>query len=195
MIIKTAKYITSVVKKEDLGKFSMPEIAFVGRSNVGKSSLLNKLCQSKNLAKTSQTPGRTRMINYFCINDEVMFVDLPGYGFAKAGKDNKELWATLMEDYLTLSENLKLVYLLVDIRHIPTELDKQMQFFLFANQIPFKIIATKSDKIAKTKINQYIQQVATYLSVGKDDVIDFSSESGRNAKKVLDVIDEVLLTI
>ena len=131
MIIKSAKYLTSVVDKNKLLNDEVCEFAFVGRSNVGKSTLINNLTGKKGLAKTSSTPGATKMINYFSINEnQARFVDLPGYGYHRAGKKNQNMWAGLIEDYLLYSNNLKLVLFLMDIRHKPNELDKIMLNYL-----------------------------------------------------------------
>ena len=142
MLIKSAKYKTSAVNKSGIIQDEVPEISFVGRSNVGKSSLINNLVGIKNLAKTSSTPGLTKMVNYFDVNKgEFRFVDLPGYGFAKVGKGQKNIWSSLMSDYLSLTQNLRLVFVLVDSRHEPSELDKMMIDYLMQNQIPFSVIA------------------------------------------------------
>ena len=126
MNIKSAKYLTSVVEEKNILNDEMIEFAFVGRSNVGKSSLINNLTNQKNLAKTSSTPGLTKMINYFVVNDRFRIVDLPGYGYAKTGHKHIANWAGLMEKYLICSPNLKTVFVLVDCRHEPSELDKMM---------------------------------------------------------------------
>ena len=137
MNIKSAKYLTSVVECDKILDDGVPEFAFVGRSNVGKSSLINNLTGVNGLAKTSATPGKTRMINYFLINDELRFVDLPGYGYAKVGKSHLDVWSGLMGEYLLGSQSLKMIFLLLDIRHEPTEQDKQMlKFMIFNNMIP-----------------------------------------------------------
>ena len=163
MEIKSAKFLKSVMHKSNFYDDDVVEIAFVGRSNAGKSSLLNNLSHNSSLAKTSKTPGRTRMINYFLINNSFRFVDLPGYGFHQAGKVMEENWANLMEDYLTMSKNLSLVILLLDIRHEPSKLDLIMIDFLFSRQIPFIVVATKTDKVAKSKINNYLTSLSKKL--------------------------------
>ena len=190
MIIKNAKYVTSAVKESDF-LTNFPEICFVGRSNVGKSSLINMLVGSKGLAKSSSTPGLTKMVNYFLINNELYFVDLPGYGYSKTGKKHTELWSTLLENYLLSSENLKMVFMLVDIRHEPTELDKLMHRFLFYHNIPHKVIATKADKIAKSKIFNARNEIAKALSLGVADVIAVSN-LGYNKESVLEIIENII---
>ena len=194
MIIKSAIYLTSVVSKDKILREGI-DFAFVGRSNVGKSSLINSLVNQKKLCKTSSMPGRTRMINYFEINNQFRFVDLPGYGYAKAGKENKLIWANIMEDYLLNTNCLKRVFMLIDCRIEPTELDKRMAKFLYFNQIPFSIIATKVDKLPKTKIPMYIQKCESALGVGKANILAYSSENGYNREKVLEIVEQDLANI
>lgn len=191
MKISKATYKTSVVSKENLLDDKL-EFAFVGRSNVGKSSFINSLTGRKNLAKTSSLPGRTRMINYFDINDSFYFVDLPGYGYHKAGKKNELIWAKLMEQYLSSSTALKRVFMLVDIRHKPTELDERMLKYLSYEGLPFCIVATKCDKIAKSKISAYIDIIAKTLHVTKNNIIAYSSENAMGKDKILEVFENDL---
>ncbi|MBR3790572.1 MAG: YihA family ribosome biogenesis GTP-binding protein [Clostridia bacterium] len=190
-LIKNAKYLTSAVDKKNFLK-DKSEIAFVGRSNVGKSSLINNLVNQKRLAKTSSTAGLTKMVNYFLINENFYFVDLPGYGYSKTGKKHQELWSELIEDYLLLSPNLKLVLMLVDIRHKPSQLDQMMQKFLYCNNIPYRIIATKADKIAKSKIPQYLNEIAKVLQITANNIIPHSSNDGLNKQKILNMIGEIV---
>ena len=171
MIIKNAKYVTSAVKESDF-LTDFPEICFVGRSNVGKSSLINMLVGSKGLAKSSSTPGLTKMVNYFLINNELYFVDLPGYGYSKTGKKHTELWSTLLENYLLSSENLKMVFMLV-------------------HNIPHKVIATKADKIAKSKIFNARNEIAKALSLGVADVLAVSN-LGYGKENVLDIVENII---
>ena len=192
MNIKSAKYLTSVVEEKNILNDEMIEFAFVGRSNVGKSSLINNLTNQKNLAKTSSTPGLTKMINYFVVNDRFRIVDLPGYGYAKTGHKHIANWAGLMEKYLICSPNLKTVFVLVDCRHEPSELDKMMLEFLNSYQIPYMVIATKVDKIAKTKIPQACAMIAKNLGIRKELVMPYSSENGTGREKLLQYLDSVL---
>ncbi len=192
MKIISAKYLTSVVNEKNILKDDMVEFAFVGRSNVGKSSLINSLCGQKNLAKTSSTPGLTKMINYFVVNDKFRIVDLPGYGYAKTGHKHIANWAGLMEKYLTLSQSLKTVFVLVDCRHEPSELDKMMIEFLNVYQIPYMVVATKVDKIAKSKIPQACNMIAKTLGVRKELVQGYSSESGFGREKILEYIENLI---
>ncbi len=192
MIITSAKYLTSVVDEDKILKDDMVEIAFVGRSNVGKSSLINALVGQKNLAKTSSMPGLTRMINYFLINNNFKIVDLPGYGYAKTGKAHVANWAGLMEKYLLNSPNLKTVFVLVDCRHQPSELDQQMLLFLNTYQIPYVVIATKVDKLAKSKIPQECTMIARSLGIRKEMVFPFSSETLFGKQALLEYIEGVV---
>lgn len=192
MKIVSAKYLTSVVNEKDILNDDVIEFAFVGRSNVGKSSLINSICGQKNLAKTSSTPGLTKMINYFVVNDKFRIVDLPGYGYAKTGHKHIANWAGLMEKYLTLSPNLKTVFVLLDCRHEPNELDKMMIDFLNSYQIPYSIIATKVDKIAKSKIPQACGMIAKTLGVRKELVQGYSSENGFGKEKLLEYIGNLI---
>ena len=176
MEIKSAKFVISIADGNKMLNDGKNEIAFVGRSNVGKSTLINTLTKQNKLCKTSSTPGRTRLINYFLINDDFYFVDLPGYGFAKASKKEVMGWQGMIEPYLIDNPKLKCVCMLVDSRIEPTEQDKQMLKFLNYYQIPFIIIATKCDKFPKSKVKPQIQKIANYLGVGKDNVFASSQE-------------------
>ena len=149
MLVKRADFITSM---KDYGEFATkgcPEVAFAGKSNVGKSSMINKIANRNKLARTSATPGKTRLINVYQINQEVNFIDLPGYGFAKVSKTEKQSWGKMMQNYFATTEDLCHVFHLVDIRHEPTTEDKEMNLFLRQSGIPFTVIATKADKISR----------------------------------------------
>ena len=192
MVIKKAVYKTSVTNIKNILDDGVPEFAFVGRSNVGKSSLINALTNTKSLAKASATPGKTKMINYFEINDLFRFVDLPGYGYAKTGKVHQEVWSELIGKYLEESKSLVTIFVLVDIRHLPTVQDMQMVEFLIYNQLPFMLIATKADKIAKSKYKSSIQAIAKQLKVREEMFIPFSSQSGYGKERVLNYIENKL---
>lgn len=192
MKIINASYKTSVVDANNLLNDGVPEFAFVGRSNVGKSSLINMLTGVKGLAKTSGTPGKTRMVNYFDVNNQFRFVDLPGYGFAKVEKSHLDVWSSLMGQYLQLSPQLLTTFVLLDIRHEPTNQDKQMINFLVYYGLPFMIIATKADKIAKTKVRQTVGVLAKSLNLRADAIIPTSSESGYGKDKLLSYIENKL---
>ena len=184
--MKNCKFVKSVADSNNIIKDELFEVAFVGRSNVGKSSLINSIFNNRNLAKTSSTQGHTKLINYFSVDDKFYLVDLPGYGFHKAGKGNEKNWSNLIEDYFKEKEDNKLILLLLDIRLKPSEDDIQMLKFLNFYSLPFKIIATKSDKIAKSKRNNQKLMLARAMNVGLDDIIYCSSETKEN----LDVIKE-----
>lgn len=193
MLIKQAVYLTSVVDKKNLIDDEKPEFAFVGRSNVGKSSIINNLTGKKNLAKTSSTPGHTRMINYFNINNgEFRFVDLPGYGFHKAGKKNQNMWADLIEDYLLNSECLKTVFMLVDSKIVPTQLDQVMCKFLIETGRNFMVIATKADKLSKAKQQQAKKQIASTLGIREDIIVFHSSENSQGKEQILNYIENLI---
>lgn len=193
MIVKTAEFVTSVSDVKDLFSFDdLPQVTFVGRSNVGKSSLINYITNRKNLAKTSSTPGRTRLINFFRINEEFYLVDLPGYGFAQASKSTQSEWQALIGGYLRGSKSLKLVCVLVDVRHEPTKLDLGMVHYLYNYGIPFCIIATKQDKIGKSELHKNIQTIANAFGVGTKDIMYVSSEKKLGKERVLERIESVL---
>lgn len=193
MKITSAKYLTSAVTRDKLIIDEIPEICFVGRSNVGKSSLINNLVGIKKLAKTSSTPGLTKMVNYFNINNGILrFVDLPGYGYAKIGKNQLNIWSSLMGDYLTLSYSLKMVFVLLDIRHLPSQLDKMMIDFLIKKEIPFTIIATKSDKLSRSAIHKNIGDIAKELNIRNEMIIAHSSETSLGKEKILDYIEAII---
>lgn len=192
MNISNARYLTSVVEAKNILKDDMIEFAFVGRSNVGKSSLINSLVGQKNLAKTSSTPGLTKMINYFVVNENFRIVDLPGYGYARTGHKHIANWAGLMEKYLINSINLKTVFVLIDCRHKPSELDKLMLDFLNANQIPYMVIATKVDKLAKSKVPQACSSIAKELGLRKEFIMTYSADSGFGKEKLLEYLENLI---
>lgn len=177
MIIKTAEFVKSVSNFNDIYKSDYKEVAFVGRSNVGKSSLINFMTNNGKLAKTSSLPGRTRLINYFLINKEFLLVDLPGYGYAKASKEAQASWGTLLENYLKKSQNLKAVYLLLDIRHLPNDNDKQMIKFLYYYNIPTVFVLTKADKLSKAERNRNTIKIANELGLTTSNFIITSSDN------------------
>lgn len=184
MLIKDCRFIISAVKSSQYPEGDLPEIAFVGRSNVGKSSLINSLLNRKKLVKVSSNPGKTRTINFFMVNGEIMFVDLPGYGYAAVSREEKMKWAPMIEDYLTKRNNLKSVVLLVDIRHKPTEDDKIMYDFIKHYKDKVIVVATKLDKISKNALNKNLLLIEKTLKIDNNDVlIPYSSENhkGREA--------------
>lgn len=170
----------------------LPEIAFSGRSNVGKSSLLNRLFNRKSLARVSSVPGKTVTINFYSVGD-VRFVDLPGYGYAKVPKSEKKRWAEMMEGYFNSDRNLKLVVQLIDMRHPPTKDDLQMLDFLRENKIPFVVALTKSDKLNKTEYAERLSAVQDELDfVEQECVIPFSAVTGAGSETLLQAIRSFL---
>lgn len=192
MKITKSRFITSVANANKVVVDEKKQVAFVGRSNVGKSSLINMLVNNSKLCKTSQTPGRTRLINYFLINDAFYFVDLPGYGFAQASKKDVFGWQGLIEPYLKNNAMLKCVCVLVDVRHNPTEQDKQMINYLFYYQIPFIIVATKCDKLSKTKVKPALNKIAGELKVGVKNIYGISSQTSFGKDELLNKLEQFL---
>ncbi|MBQ7307442.1 MAG: YihA family ribosome biogenesis GTP-binding protein [Clostridia bacterium] len=191
MRIKNAKFIKSVADTNLPN--DLQEIAFCGRSNVGKSTLINALCNQNKLAKTSSTPGKTRLINYFSINnDQFYLVDLPGYGYHKAGKSYDDKWSEILENYILNSQKLKLCLLLLDIRHTPSREDFEMIRFLSYNQIPFVIIATKADKLSKAQIGNAKLKLASETKLGPGNIIPVSSDKRYNLDKIEDILDNFI---
>lgn len=192
--IKNATFVTSLAGREGAPVQNKMEIAMVGRSNVGKSSLINCICNNGKLARTSSTPGKTRQINFFSINSgEFYLVDLPGYGFAKAPKSEKAAWGELMETYLS-SGRLTHIFLLLDIRHEPTQEDKQMFQWIVYYGIPFTVIATKADKIAKSKQKQAANAVAKHVGAPPF-AIPFSAEAKTGKSEIISKIGSILSDI
>jgi len=193
MIIRKSKFVTSLAELKPFPGQGLPEIALAGKSNVGKSSLINNLTNNSKLARTSSAPGKTRLVNFYQINDEDMFlVDLPGYGFAKAPRQEKEKWAAMIEGYLEKSHNLKHVLQLVDIRHTPTQEDVMMVNYLRHYNIPFTVVATKADKLSKAQRGRSIPVICRTLVVQPWEIITHSSEDGTGKDKLLDLIDSIV---
>ncbi len=192
MEIKSAEFITSMA---EYGKFpgrGLPQIAVAGKSNVGKSTLINCLCRRNKLARTSSTPGKTRLLNIFLLNGEFHLVDLPGYGFAKVDKKEKLRWGQMMQDYFEKAEELRHVLCLVDIRHEPTEDDRTMNRFLRESGIPFSVIATKADKISRGARSKYLAPICRALSVQPWEILCFSGEDGTGRIELLKKLEEIL---
>lgn len=172
MEIKKAVFYKSMKKSVDYPGGDRPEIAFAGKSNVGKSSLINYIANNSKLAYVSKQPGKTRLINYFLMNDAFYLVDLPGYGFARVSKTEQESWAEMMEGYFAVAKSLKALIILIDIRHKPTQDDIMMIEWAAHYRIPFMIAATKADKIAKSKRFHYVMQMARYI----DGILDIDMD-------------------
>ncbi|WP_114569938.1 ribosome biogenesis GTP-binding protein YihA/YsxC [Exiguobacterium flavidum] len=193
MKIYKADFITSGVTPEHYPEPLFPEIALAGRSNVGKSSFINKLVQRKALARTSSKPGKTQTLNFFNINDEVTFVDVPGYGYAKVSKTEREAWGKMMEKYFTSREILKGVVLLVDFRHEPSADDVTMYDFLKYYNIPVILVATKLDKIKRSQRDKHISAIKRKLQFdGQDVFITFSAETGEGRDEAWEAIYRLL---
>lgn len=194
MKIKTAEFVNSVTELSQLPTAHLPEIVFIGRSNVGKSSLINKLCGKSKIAKTSTVPGRTRLLNYYLINEEFYFVDLPGYGYAKVPEQIKTGWRKLVEDYISTRKNIKLVFELMDSRHDPTYLDQLMINWLEYYELNYAIVLTKADKISENKMERQIYRTSKIVHDDELclDYIPFSSISGEGKNTVLKLIEQSL---
>ena len=191
MEIREAEFITSMA---DYGPFEgrgLPQIAVAGKSNVGKSTLINRLCQRNKLARTSSTPGKTRLINIFLLNRSFHLVDLPGYGFAKVEKKEKIRWGQMMQDYFARSEELLHVFCLVDIRHEPTADDITMNRFLRETGIPFSVIATKADKISRGARSKYLAPICRALLVQPWEIICFSGTEGTGREELLERLESI----
>ena len=192
-MIKKATFVTSVGDLRQMKEYFPIEIAVAGKSNVGKSSFINFICRNSKLAKTSKEPGRTRLLNFFKINDgEFFLVDLPGYGFAKVNDKEKEKWGKLIETYFRKSTGLKNVFLLLDIRHEPTDNDVMMLKYLYYYNIPFTIIATKADKLSKTACDRRKKEIADYIGVGVGNILVSSSLKKAGAEEIYARIDQIV---
>ena len=193
MKIKSVEFIKSAAKLDQLPKDNWPHIAFAGRSNVGKSSLLNTLFNRKKMVMVSSTPGKTRLLNFFLVNENTYFVDLPGYGFAKVPKQMREDWGRLIENYLLNVENLKCVVVLTDIRHDVQKADQQLVEWLAQNGIPYLIVATKTDKLTKNKLNTQLARNRKTFSQGKDEkIMPFSAVTKAGKVELLNEIAKFL---
>lgn len=191
MIIRKVELETVCGITSTLPENSYPEFAFAGKSNVGKSSLINALMNRKSLARTSSQPGKTQTINFYNINDALYYVDLPGYGYAKVAVAVKEKWGKMIERYLKNSKMLKCVFLLIDIRHEPSANDRMMYDWIVSNGYHPVIIATKMDKLKRSQIQKHVKMVRDGLGVEKDGiVIPFSAETKQGREEIWDLIDQ-----
>ena len=193
MVIKQVSLETVCGITSKLPDSPHPEVAFAGKSNVGKSSLINALMNRKALARTSAQPGKTQAINYYNVNDAVYFVDLPGYGYARASEEVKAKWGKMIEDYLHKSKQLKAVFLLIDIRHEPSGNDRIMYDWIVNQGYHPIIIATKLDKINRSQIQKQVKLIKTTLKVEPDTVIiPFSAETKQGREEIYDIIDAII---
>lgn len=193
MVIKNVELETVCGVTSMLPDNKLPEVAFAGKSNVGKSSLINALMMRKSLARTSAQPGKTQTINFYNINKEIYLVDLPGYGYAKASEKEREAWGQMIERYLNTSEKLRAVFLLVDIRHAPSANDKQMfEWMAYVGYDPI-VIATKLDKIKRSQIDKQIKIICQGLGADKETIIvPFSAETKQGRDIIWDFMDQVI---
>jgi len=192
MKIKYSEFIKSATKPEQYPLHHMPEVAFIGKSNVGKSSLINMLLQRKKLAKVSSTPGKTTLINFFDVNGEVVFVDLPGYGYAERSKKQRESWVKMIETYLSVRENLWLFFLLLDIRRTPSQADLQILTWLREYTKHYAIILTKSDKLNQKEKNKQIKIISEKTGLDKKDLYIVSSLKKTGRENILKLIENKL---
>ena len=172
---------------------NLPEYAFIGRSNVGKSSLINMLTASRGLAKISQTPGKTRLINHFIVNDSWYLVDLPGYGYAKISQKEREKWRKMINSYLLERENLVCTFILIDSRHHPQKIDLEFMAWMGESQLPFVIVFTKSDKLAKTRLEKNIDEYVSQLSINWEEIPQYfvtSANTSLGKERLLKFINE-----
>ena len=188
MIIKSAEFVTSAVKISQYPPEGLPEVAFAGRSNVGKSSLINTLVNRKHLVKTSSTPGRTQLINFFDINNNLTFVDLPGYGYAKVPVSVRKKWGPMIETYLSTRKTLKGVVIIMDIRRLPREEEQNLINWLAHFSITGILVLTKTDKLSKTKVTKQQNAIIRALAVEKEDAILFSAKTRRGRDAAWDAI-------
>lgn len=190
MIIKEATFLTSAADKKGFIRTEKPVIAVCGKSNVGKSTFINMLANRNKLARTSAEPGRTRLVNYFDFGEFVL-ADLPGYGYARVSHAEKQKWARLLDDFFA-EGGIAHVFALADIRHDPTADDLTMINFLYATQTPFTVIATKADKLAKTRVKEAVRRVAAAFKTGEGNVIAVSGQTRRGREEVLAALDKIV---
>jgi GTP-binding protein len=192
MQVKNPKFEISAVSKKQYPKGDRPEIVLVGKSNVGKSSFINTMLNRKNLARTSNTPGKTRQINFYNVDDNFYFVDLPGYGYSKMSKELQVSSGKYIEEYLEEGSNIRLIIFLVDIRHKPTEDDKLMYEYILKSNLPFIILANKADKIAPTKVDGEVDKIKEEFGISYSVLLPFSSERKIYTENVWKEIEKYL---
>ena len=192
MIVKNPKFEISAVSPKQYPNKNLPEIVLVGKSNVGKSSFINTMINRKNLARTSSEPGKTRQINFYNIDDLFYFVDLPGYGYSKMSKVEQEKVNEFTEEYLVKRDTISLIIFLIDIRHKPTSNDKLMYNYVMKSNLPFIVLANKADKIAPTKVDDYVDEIKKELGISFSIILPFSSERKVYSDKVWENIEKLL---
>jgi len=184
MLIKSAEFMTSAVRPQQYPAPDLPELAFAGRSNVGKSSLINTLVSRRKLVQTSSVPGKTRLINFFRVNEALMLVDLPGYGYARVSETERRKWRPMIEQYLSGRESLKAVVVILDIRRTPNEEDAQLLNWLDRREIPSVLIVTKADKLSKTAQAKQRTLIAAALEVEPDELVLFSAKTRQGREEL-----------
>lgn len=193
MKITNAEIVISAVSPKQYPEDRLPEIALAGRSNVGKSSFINNLINRKNLARTSSKPGKTQTLNFYRLNDRFYFVDVPGYGYAKVSKKEREKWGRMMETYFEERDTLKAVVLITDVRHEPTAADVQMYDFLKYYELPILVVATKLDKVPKNKRTSHLKRTRETLEMEpEDDLLPFSAETGDGKEEAWGILRKYL---
>lgn len=193
MIVKNPRFEISAVKPAQYPKNELPEIVLVGKSNVGKSSFINCMINRKKLARTSSEPGKTRQINFYNIDDNFYFVDLPGYGYSKMSKVEQEQVGKFIEEYLFNRKEISLIIFLVDIRHEPTSNDRLMYDYVMRSKLPFIVLANKADKIAPTKVNDYVLSIQKALNpIGDNTFLPYSSEKKIYSEAVWEEIEKYI---
>ncbi|MFC0212633.1 ribosome biogenesis GTP-binding protein YihA/YsxC [Paenibacillus chartarius] len=193
MKVNRSEFIISAVGPSQYPQDALPEVALAGRSNVGKSSLINKMINRRNLARTSSQPGKTQTLNYYRINDDLYFVDLPGYGYAKVSQEQRRKWGQFIEEYLTGREPLKLLLLLIDARHEPTKDDVLMYEWVRHFELPLVVVATKADKLPKSQWQKNVKIVKETLGMPKDaPFVLFSSETGMGKEELWSLIESAI---
>ncbi len=195
MHVKSAEFVTSAVKADQYPEARLPEIAFSGRSNVGKSSLINTLVNRKKLVKTSSTPGRTQLINFFIINQAFLFVDLPGYGYARVPASVRKTWGPMIEGYLKERTSLQAVTLIMDIRRTPQAEERNFIDWLHRYQIAVIPVLTKTDKLSKTKQNKQVQLISSALDIDREQLTLFSAKSRQGKDRLWDLIEEQISSV
>lgn len=193
MHVNKAELVISAVKPIQYPADRLPEVALSGRSNVGKSSFINKMINRKGLARTSSQPGKTQTLNFYNIDDLFRFVDVPGYGYARVSKTDRQRWGKMIEEYLTRRENVRVLFLLMDFRHAPTALDIAMKDFAEEADIPYAIILTKTDKIKKSQWNKHLAMYKKALDLPTVDALfPFSAETGEGAEEIWEIIESLI---
>jgi GTP-binding protein len=196
MKINTAEFLVSAVTPESYPRQLLPEVAFAGRSNVGKSSLINTLVHRKNLVKTSSTPGKTQAINFFCVNERFLFVDLPGYGYARVPPEVQARWRPMIETYLRRRENLRAVVHIVDLRHTPTAQDQQLRTWLMHQNMAVVVVATKADQVKRAQRAASLAEIRRSLSMREEEpVVLFSAQSHEGRLQLWQQLEHFLAPI